>query len=154
MVAFNNILVPTDFSDYASLAVEYGASLAEKYGAQVHLLHVLETHYSATPTFAAGLALTSQVKESQEAAEKMLRDLAAGRPMVCKTAEGSAFLEILRYAENQEIDLIVMGTHGRTGLEHVLIGSVAERIVRKSSCPVMTIRDPRHRFVMPFDKVQ
>ena len=64
-------------------------------------------------------------------------------------AEGTPFLEIIRYAREHEIDLIVMGTHGRSGLGHVLIGSVAERVVRKSPCPVLTIRPGGHEFVMP-----
>ena len=154
MPKLENILIPTDFSDYASVAVEYASMLADKFNAKLHLLHVLETHLSATPTFAVGLAVSSQVQESKAAADKMLTELAAGRDANCQTAEGQPFLEILRYADENAIDLIVVGTHGRTGLEHVLLGSVAERIVRKSACPVMTIRHPQHRFVMPFDKVE
>ena len=62
---------------------------------------------------------------------------------------GAPFLEIIRYAKENDVDLIVLGTHGRSGLAHVLLGSVAERVVRKSPCPVLTVRHPEHEFVMP-----
>lgn len=152
MIPLRKILIPTDFSEYSSVAIDYACGLAEKFGSQLHLLHVLESHFSSTPVFGGGLAPSSLVRESKQAAERMLQELAQGREMVCSTADGPPFLEILRYANAQSIDLIVMGTHGRSGLDHVLIGSVAERIVRKSACPVMTIRHPKHRFVMPLDQ--
>lgn len=154
MVQLRNILIPTDFSDYASVAIEYGSTLADAFAAKVHLIHVLETHLSAVPVFGGGLAVSSNVSESKSTAQKMLAELAEGRDMTLCTLDGPPFLEILRYAEQHDIDMIVMGTHGRSGLEHVLLGSVAERIVRKSACPVLTIRHPDHRFVMPFDKVK
>jgi nucleotide-binding universal stress UspA family protein len=62
---------------------------------------------------------------------------------------GTPFVEIVRYAREQNVDLIVMGTHGRTGLEHALIGSVTEKVVRKAPCPVLTVRPEGHQFVMP-----
>jgi nucleotide-binding universal stress UspA family protein len=63
--------------------------------------------------------------------------------------EGSPFYEIIRYAKERDIDLIVMGTHGRSGLVHVLLGSVTEKVVRKAPCPVLTVRHPEHEFVHP-----
>ena len=66
-----------------------------------------------------------------------------------KVLNGVPFVEIIRYARESEMDLIVMGTHGRTGLGHLLIGSVTERVVRKSPCPVLTVKHPEHEFVMP-----
>ena len=69
--------------------------------------------------------------------------------MVRELRKGSPFLEIVRYAKDKNIDLIVLGTHGRSGLSHVLLGSVAERVVRKAPCPVLTVRHPEHEFVMP-----
>jgi nucleotide-binding universal stress UspA family protein len=153
MIEPRRILAPTDFSAYSTEAMEYACSLVEKYNAELHLLHVLEMHASSTPVFAGGLALTSRVQESREAAEKELLKVASGHDAIRTTVVGPPFLEILRYARDNEIDLIVMGTHGRSGLAHVLVGSVAERVVRKSSCPVLTVRHPKHEFVMPFDKV-
>ena len=72
-----------------------------------------------------------------------------GKSIVRVCRQGTPFLEIVRYAKDREIDLIVLGTHGRGGLAHVLLGSVAERVVRKSPCPVLTVRPTEHQFVMP-----
>ena len=152
MIDLQRILAPTDFSEYSNQAMEYARSLAEKFNAELHLLHVLEMHTSSTPVFAGGLALNPLVQESREAAEKSLLRVASGQDAVRGTGVGPPFLEILRYAQDNEIDLIVMGTHGRSGLAHILVGSVAERVVRKSSCPVLTVRHPKHKFEMPFDK--
>ena len=69
--------------------------------------------------------------------------------MHAEVREGSPFYEIIRYAKEQDVDLIIMGTHGRGGLVHVLLGSVAEKVVRKSPCPVLTVRHPEHEFVHP-----
>jgi nucleotide-binding universal stress UspA family protein len=74
---------------------------------------------------------------------------AQGKSIVRTARQGVPFLEILLYAKEQEIDLIVIGTHGRSGLAHVLLGSVTEKIVRKASCPVLTVRPEGHQFVMP-----
>jgi nucleotide-binding universal stress UspA family protein len=153
MIELKRILAPTDFSEYSGEAMRYACGLAEKFDAELHLLHVLEMHASSTPVFAGGLALTPHVQESHEAAEKALLQVANDRKAIRATAVGPPFLEILRYAKDNDIDLIVMGTHGRTGLVHVLLGSVAERVVRKSSCPVLTVRHPKHKFVMPFEKL-
>jgi nucleotide-binding universal stress UspA family protein len=154
MIRIKKILTPTDFSDYSSVATEYARELALKFAAELHFLHVLEVHASSTPTFGGGLAISSLIKESKDKSDEALAELAGETGGTCVSVEGQPFLEILRYATQNEIDLIVMGTHGRSGLDHVLLGSVAERIVRKSACPVLTIRHPRHRFVMPFDKVE
>lgn len=153
MIELRRILVPTDFSEYSAEAMKYACALAEKFDAELHLLHVLEMHVSSTPVFAGGLALSPHVQESREAAEKSLLHIASGRQAIRATVVGPPFLEILRYARDHQIDLIVMGTHGRSGLAHVLLGSVAERVVRKSFCPVMTVRHPKHEFVMPFDRL-
>lgn len=150
MITLRRILVPTDFSEYSGEAIGYACALADKFEAELHLLHVLESQISSTPIFAGGLALNPIVNESREAAEKALVQTAPERAAVRATAEGPPFLEILRYAKDNNIDLIVMGTHGRAGLAHVMLGSVAERVVRKSTCPVMTVRHPKHEFVVPF----
>ncbi len=154
VVEFRRILFPTDFSPYSGEAAEYAGSMVEKFEAELHLLHVLERHYSTTPVFGGGLALSPPVQESRVAAEKELANILspqwqASHRVVRATAEGSPFLEIIRYAREHDIQLIVMGTHGRSGLAHTLMGSVAERVVRKSPCPVLTIRPSEHQFVMP-----
>jgi len=150
MIELKRILVPSDFSEYSAAAMGYACALADKFHAELHVLHVLESQVSATPVFGGGLALNPIVNESIEHAEKALAQTVPERQAVRATAEGPPFLEILRYAKDNDIDLIVMGTHGRGGLAHVMLGSVAERVVRKSTCPVMTIRHPKHQFVLPF----
>jgi universal stress protein A len=154
MIQLARILLPTDFSEFSSEATKYACALAEQFDAELHLLHVLEIHQSTTPDFAMGLALPSRTKESRKAAEKALENVldskwAEGRKVVKAILEGTPFLEIIRCAKEHGIDLIVMGTHGRSGLVHVLIGSVAEKVVRKAPCPVLTVRPEGHQFVMP-----
>ncbi len=154
MIDLQRILLPTDFSDNAAEAQKYACEFADRFGSELHLLHVLEVHVDPTPQFGMGLALPSHMEESTKAAENQLAALlpaawASMHEVVRATMHGSPFVEIVRYARQQNIDLIVMGTHGRTGLAHVLTGSVAERVVRKAPCPVLTVRPEGHQFVMP-----
>lgn len=148
------ILLPTDFSDYSAAARSYACELAARFDAELHLLHTLEHQYSLTPEFGFGLAPPMQISESKLAAENALSRLldpgwCANRKVVHRVLEGSPKAEIVRYARAENIDLIVISTHGRTGLAHMLIGSVAETVVRTSSCPVLTVRPKGHQFVMP-----
>ncbi len=156
MIQLSRILLPTDFSKYSAEATKYACALAEKFDAELHLLHVLETHLSATPEFAAGLALPTAIKENREICEQLLAKMLEpgwaerrkGR-IVRSIEDGIPFVEIVRYAKEHEIDLIVLATHGRGALAQVLLGSVAERVVRKAPCPVLTVRPEGHQFVMP-----
>ena len=148
------ILLPTDFSSYSATATNYACELVTKFDAELHLLHTLEVHLSSTPGFALGLALPQYVHESRAAAEKALAGVldpqwSVGRKVVRAVVEGSPKVEIVRYARAQAIDLIVLATHGRSGLAHVIIGSVAESVVRTAPCPVLTVRPEGHQFVMP-----
>ncbi len=154
MITLKRILLPTDFSDYSSEATRYACELVDRFKAELHLFHVLETHITPTPAFGGGLALGTYIKESRAAAEKHLAKLLSpewekDQCVVRSTADGAPFVEIIRYAKEQEIDLIVIGTHGRTGLAHMMLGSVAEKVVRKAPCPVLTVRPDQHQFVMP-----
>jgi universal stress protein A len=153
-IQIRRLLLPTDFSSHSAAAADYACELAAKFDAELHLLHALEAHLSSTPTFGLGLDLPSYVKESRAAAEKALAGVldpqrTAGRTVVRSLVEGSPKVEIIRYARTHDINLIVLATHGRTGLAHVLIGSVAESVVRTAPCPVLTIRPEGHQFVMP-----
>ena len=101
-----------------------------------------------------GLALPNYISESRAAAEKSLAGVldptwAAGRTVIHAVVEGSPKSEIIQYARMHDIDLIVLATHGRTGLPHVIMGSVAETVVRTAPCPVLTVRPEGHQFVMP-----
>ncbi len=153
-IDIQRILLPTDFSAYSATATQYACELATKFAAELHLLHTLEVHLSSTPAFAMGLALPTHVHESRAAAEKALAGVldpqwAVGRKVVHAVVEGSPKVEIVRYARTHHMDVIVLATHGRSGLAHVLMGSVAESVVRTAPCPVLTVRPAGHQFVMP-----
>ncbi|OAI48052.1 hypothetical protein AYO44_01220 [Planctomycetaceae bacterium SCGC AG-212-F19] len=155
MIDLKRILLPTDFSKYSQNALKYGAALADKFGAQLYLLHVVQNIGLLIPDM---VNVTPPVMPSseqmgaavREALGKLVKD-AGLEPFKVEIAirEGSAFYEIIQFAKDQEIDLIVMGTHGHTGLAHVLLGSVTEKVVRKAPCPVLTVRHPEHEFVHP-----
>lgn len=155
MIKLESILVPTDFSEYSLHALRYGCALAEKFGAQVHLLNVVEDYYPLVPE--AGMMLGERdqyLSGLRTGAERELAKLPD--PAWCPAGKvtravqvGTAFLEIVRYAKEQQIDLVVVGSHGRSGLAHVLMGSVAEKVVRKAPCAVLTVRPGQHQFVMP-----
>ncbi len=154
MIQFRRIMLPTDFSEYSQAATAYAVELAEKFDAELHLFHVVEVHPGSTPVFGGGLALAPNVKESREHAVRQLAGFLDpqwrnAHKVVHATGDGPPFLEIIRYAKENDIDLIIIGTHGRTGLAHVMIGSVAEKVVRKAPCPVLTVRAKGHQFVMP-----
>jgi nucleotide-binding universal stress UspA family protein len=141
------VLVPTDFSNHSDQAIQWGASLAGKYGAQMLLLHVIPSaveevsmHGSESETAIMDLEakVEAQLYEiaSQELQESLQVDV--------KIAVGKPAEEILRVANEEAVDLIVMGTHGRTGLTHVLLGSTAETVLRSAPCPVFTVRADAH----------
>lgn len=151
-VPLQRILLPLDFSEYASEAAHYACSLADAFHAELHLLHVLEIRASATPVFGGGLSLTAVTKESRAAAEQTLKsnldpDWAPPVEVKYATADGSPFVEIVKYAKENNIDMIVMSTHGRSGVAHMLLGSVAENVIRSAPCPVLAVQSKRHKFV-------
>jgi nucleotide-binding universal stress UspA family protein len=153
-IELKRILHPTDFSNFSATATKYACELATRFAAELHLLHTLEVHLASTPSFGMGLALPKYLQESRAAAEKALAGVldpqwAVGRKVVRAVVEGSPKVEIVRYARTQAMDLIVLATHGRSGLAHVLMGSVAESVVRTAPCPVLTVRPEGHQFVMP-----
>lgn len=155
MIQLNRILVPIDFSDNSTVALEYATALADLTGGRLFLLHVLQS------PMGAGWAAEVYVQPPAEFFEQIERDSRDQLSRILTDAQkkqyhaeiacvtGSPFLEILQYAKQQAIDLIVMGTHGRGAVSHILMGSVAERVVRKAPCAVLTIRHPEHEFVMP-----
>jgi nucleotide-binding universal stress UspA family protein len=147
VIEIRSILAPTDFSEHAAKAVKYACLLAERLGAELHLLHVLSDIVPAGPDPMLTPVLPPEFyvetrQQSEQALGKVLEP-DWGRPAAVKTCVtwGEPVEEIVTYASEHPIDLIVVATHGRTGLSHVLLGSVAERIVREAPCPVLTIRD-------------
>lgn len=156
MIKLDRILVPTDFSDFSKPALTYGCAIAARFDAELHLLHVVPDPAMLVPEAAAFSveSMEAQTELLRTESMKTLNSLppdgwSDGKPVVREIRVGAAFMEIIDYAREKDIDLIVIGTHGRSGLMHVLMGSVAERIVRKSPCPVLTVKPEGHQFVMP-----
>jgi universal stress protein A len=146
MVEIRSILAPTDFSAHSEHSVRYACGLAARLGAELHLVHVLS---EILPTGPDPLLMPVMPPEYYEESEEQARenlgrllDPAWGSPRSVVTAVrwGGPVESIVAYADEHKMDLIVIATHGRTGLSHVLLGSVAERIVREAPCPVLTIR--------------
>lgn len=146
MIQFKKILVPTDFSPASKQAIPYGCELAKQHGAELLLCHVLEMpHY---PTLFEGTALVvPPIDESLRAQlssqlQKLADDTAEEHAIRCRAVmrDGPPTQELLDCATEESADLIVVATHGYTGLKHMLLGSTAEQIVRHASCPVLTIR--------------
>jgi universal stress protein A len=146
VVEIRKILAPTDFSAHAANAVRYACDLAERLGAELHLLHVLSAivPVGPDPLFVPVLPPESYHESevhSRQALERSLDPSWGNPPSVVTAVRWESPVEgIVDYAREAAIDLIVIATHGRTGLSHVLLGSVAERIVREAPCPVLTIR--------------
>jgi universal stress protein A len=143
---FTRILVPTDFSEPSDAALEYARTLAAKFGASLHVLHVVEDQFVTGPFGAAMYVPNTPVTLSyllSDAHERLSHRVSADdRSRFRATTEvivGTAARTIANYAADNGYDLIVMGTHGRTGLAHVLVGSVAEHVVRDAVCPVLTV---------------
>jgi nucleotide-binding universal stress UspA family protein len=140
---YDDILLPTDGSDGIDAAAEHAATLAERFDATVHVLSVVDTRNRfESPT--SGLspeAWTQAERDRADAAiESTLAALPDDLPVKTHRREGVPRKEILRFVDDEPVDMIAMGTHGRTGLDHYFIGSVAEQVVRKSPVPVVTVR--------------
>ena len=147
MITFRKILCPVDFSDLSLNALKFAVELAAQFQAELHLLHAFEGYdaISLNPEVALTPMPEWLIKLRQLSHEKLdalpSSDLAARCPSIVRAhREGPAIHEILDYATLNNIDLIVLATHGRTGLKHLLMGSVAENVVRSATCPVLTIR--------------
>jgi nucleotide-binding universal stress UspA family protein len=155
MIDHKRIRVPTDFSKPSQNALHYGAAFAAKFRAELYLLHVVQDlavfipdAVTVTPPISPPMEeLTAAVRA---ALDRLIRENnLQGLQVHPEVREGTPFYEIIQFARDKEIDLIVMGTHGHTGLAHVLMGSVTEKVVRKASCPVLSVRHPEHEFVHP-----
>ncbi len=155
MIKIEKILFPTDFSEHSKHAFSYALSFAKEYGARLYMLHVVEdVQYLANaymfdvpimPSFAD--MEQSRLKEMQEFIDREAADSSISIEKMIK--HGRPFIEIIQTARDENVDLIVIATHGRSGLEHVFFGSTAEKVVRKAPCPVLSIRMPGHGFIMP-----
>jgi universal stress protein A len=146
VMATQHFLVPLDFSEHANQALDYAINLAGKLDARLTLLHVIQSvplggaDMGVTLPYAYLQDLEAEIMQSMES--YLARVTAAGLEGATVVVHGAPFHEILETAKTQLVDLIIMGTHGRTGLQHVLLGSVAEKVVRLAPCPVLVARQP------------
>ena len=148
------ILFPTDFSNGARAAMDHAVSLAMDYQAKLILLYVIQDISIAEWYIPSTLAVADRTEDMRKSAsqemDKWVADVSAKVNDVEKmVARGVPFVEIIKTAKEKSADLIVIGTHGRTGIDHLLFGSTAEKVVRKAACPVLTVRIAGKEFKMP-----
>jgi nucleotide-binding universal stress UspA family protein len=154
MISIKKILCPIDFSDFSLYALTYAVSFAQRYKAKLLLLHVVDVFLHDPAYFAPYVPDRSMFDDFEKKAAARLeevrkKNIPAGMEAELIVRTGRAFVEIVRAAKEKEADMIVIATHGRTGLSHAMFGSTAEKVVRKAPCPVLSIKHPEHEFVMP-----
>jgi nucleotide-binding universal stress UspA family protein len=156
MIQLNRILVPTDFSEHSERAAAYALELARRFDAvEVHCLHVSDIPADLLATSAYYMTGPSEhfIDQVREESQKNLDAFIAKNlpdvPVKKAFVEGRPFVEIVRYARDNKIELMVIATHGRTGLKHALFGSVAEKVIRKAPCPVLVVKRDEREFIMP-----
>jgi nucleotide-binding universal stress UspA family protein len=155
-IKFDNILYPTDFSELSREALEYACQLASTFGAQFHCVHVVDEAYQywsamGPESVPVGPPPEDMIELGRVRMEKFRAEYLAGlKPEpITHVSVGRPFAEIIGYAREHAVDLIVMATHGRGAIAHVLLGSTTEKVVRKATCAVLTIRAHDQDFVMP-----
>jgi len=154
MPQITRIVVPIDFSEYSKRAFRYAIDFAQTFGAEMILVYVVEpVIYPADFSFGQ-VALPSLERELHDRSLEQLNlliksEMPEGVSARCVIRSGKPFVEIIQVAKEEHADLIIIATHGHSGIEHVLFGSTAEKVVRKSSCPVLSLRSTEREFVMP-----
>jgi nucleotide-binding universal stress UspA family protein len=148
-ITIQKILAPTDFSDHSCHALAYARTFADRWEAELHLLNVIEPAVFPTEAGLTPMGMMNLDSELTEASERAMVEFCkrielAGADLKTAIRHGRASSAIIDYARENSIDLVVIATHGRTGLEHLIFGSTAERVVRESPCPVLTIRPPEN----------
>jgi len=154
MANFEKILCPIDFSEFGRRACDYATSLARHYGAKLYLQHVIQPLTATYPYYYVPDQTTTLDIEMAGEAESQLKQIAKecasqGVSPELRVEEGIVAETILALVQKEKVELVVMGTHGRLGLDHLMLGSITEKILRKSSCPVLAVRKPAHDFVDP-----
>jgi nucleotide-binding universal stress UspA family protein len=155
MIKINKVLVATDFSEPSESALLYGREFARTFGAALHVLHVVENPTMWAGPEAASVDFSRLQAELEASARSTLNRIVTPEDReqlsavtTTRTGSSTAF-EIAAYATAERIDLILVGTHGRGTMGHLLMGSVAEKVVRIAPCPVLTVRHPEHEFIQP-----
>ncbi len=142
----NNILAPIDFSDYSKNALKYAVEFAKEFDAKLYLIYVVEPMIYPADFSMGQIAIPSTDIDLNTRAEEELKNLAktinSDLKVETMIRTGKPFVEIIETAKEKDIDLIIIATHGHTGVEHLLFGSTAEKVVRKAPCPVLTLREP------------
>ena len=153
----HKVLVPIDFSDYSKNALKYAAQFAHQFKAKMFLVYVVEPMIYPADFSMGQVAIPSTDIDLQKRGDEELNNLAKSLidpsvevEIIIKT--GKPFVEINETAVEKDIDLIIMATHGHTGVEHLLFGSTAEKVVRKAPCPVLTLREPIKGFQYKADQ--
>lgn len=153
MINIKNVLCPVDYSVYSEKALHYAIEFAEKYQAKLYLMHVLDIRVydiNDPDLYNVNIVDKETIEKLRARLLKCVSEETKGKiPVEAIVIQGVPFTEIITAARDYKIDMIVIGTHGRTGLSHAIMGSVAEKVVRKSPCPVLTVRHPEHEFIMP-----
>lgn len=145
MIAIRKILFPTDFSETSKYAMRYAIEFAKEFNAELEIIHVLFDESQIVAFYLPQVTFQNLNLELEESAKKQLEDFIKEYPELnqvnytTKLLKGTPFIEIIEEAKKFQADMIVIGTHGRSGLEHILFGSTAEKVVRKSPCPVFTV---------------
>lgn len=137
---YDNILVPTDGSEGMEAVIEHASNLAEIHDATLHALYVANTaSLSDLPMESSWEGVNSALRQQGERAVELVEQTVGELPVETGIVEGSPSKEIVSYADEEDCDVIVMGTHGRSGVDRLLLGSVAERVVRSAPVPVLTV---------------
>jgi nucleotide-binding universal stress UspA family protein len=146
MITLQKILVPTDFSEFSQRSLEFALALAEEFRAKLYLIHVWELPMTSSLLPAEPYPQSVMTEEQTAGAEhltKITNELrASGFDAEPVFVFGKPYMEIVKAAEDFGVDLIVLASHGRTGISHLLLGSVAEKVVRLAPCPVFTVKAP------------
>jgi len=144
-----SILFPTDFSEGSAEALKYAVEFANRYGAKLYVLHVIYDVAKASGFYVPHLSMDAIYKDIQEGAKKELDNFGVNELGGLKNIErivqtGVPYQEIMNCAVKNKIDMIIIGTHGRTGIDRILFGSTAAQVVRNAPCPVLTVRIPKY----------
>jgi nucleotide-binding universal stress UspA family protein len=156
MIVLKKVMVATDFSEPSDAALAYGRQLARTFGAGLTLFHAADDIAARAtggdgfafidPTLQRQLEEAARIKAVSLISDEDRDQLRAEAVVVIAVSPAAAITD---YARREQVDLIIVGTHGRSGVAHLVMGSVAERVVRTAPCPVLTVRHPEHEFVLP-----
>ena len=150
MISIQGVMVPVDFSKESILAAKFGASLAEEYKTKLYVLHVMEPVHPSLRGYIVDFEQFQQrmIAQAKEDLENVIPKAVKDRiPVEFILEIGHPSYLIVEKAKELGVDVLVIATHGRTGLSHVLLGSVAEKVIRHAPCPVFVIRNPKDKYV-------